>query len=518
MNAKIESPALAVEPLSVAEIAQIATEARRVGTCTAEGIGLCVAERQRAKVRPAPLPTVDSLAKVLLPIITSAPSGETCAVECARAVLAHLGAQPAASEGYDWAERAALLGAQVARLTRENSELAERAAEAQLRFRTEESRHAETRERLTRERDEVAHMVVHHEKRKQLEFGLRELGIGRRGSPEDDALTTIREQRAKLDEQARTLSEQAAEIARLKDAPRFVKDAPRFVGSAELAAARSESVPQAPPAEACSNCDGRGEVAIDRVGDGPEGRQAQCPKCKPAEAPMPRLESETRNWAMDEDPCGEAGKTVADMILRAASADMADAVKAAVETCAKGFAVLRERDTLEIKQMREVIVWREADREADARRIAKLEQELEAALTAADRNGEARDAARRQAEENAQECERLRGALSEAKYDRDNAAKLAEESSKRIVELEESYSAAKESINGLREARDNWHRQAEENAQAARELAELRKLAPRFILGLRAEGERSDYERIQSLLDQPEVKPGDAEQKNEGGK
>jgi hypothetical protein len=78
---------------------------------------------------------------------------------------------------------------------------------------------------------------------------------------------------------------------------------------------------------ACSNCNGLGEVTVDRIGDGPEGRQIPCPKCSPAEAPMPRLEKWIENY--EKTPNAEFSLTVSETgdMLAAARADLADEVK-----------------------------------------------------------------------------------------------------------------------------------------------------------------------------------------------
>jgi hypothetical protein len=77
-----------VEPLSVEELAKL-VEHYLESDMGYTGFDLArdVAEAQRAKVRSVELPTVEELANLLMQIVATSVSGETCAVECACAVL-----------------------------------------------------------------------------------------------------------------------------------------------------------------------------------------------------------------------------------------------------------------------------------------------------------------------------------------------------------------------------------------------------------------------------------------------
>jgi len=246
------------------------------------------------------------------------------------------GAQPAASEGYDWAERAALLGAKVARLTRDLECTARQLAEDQQRV----GDLTEQVARLTRERDEAR--LAQTKTKAHLETALREvLGSDEVYPVAETTVRVFREQRKQLDEQA-------AEIARLKEQLAIVKTPVegiwRWQGD-DLDMPESLTCPVVMSVEIL-----RGLLA----------KEVPAPQAPPAEATMPRLVAAVSARALEP-----AGLMLGELEA-AARADMADAVKAAVETCAKGFAVLQERAALELKQMREVIVGHEAAKPEDA--------------------------------------------------------------------------------------------------------------------------------------------------------
>jgi len=169
------SPALAVEPLSEAEIDKVLADWRisdSYGRPQPRKLVEMVIKRQREKVKPAKLPTVEELAKVIEPlcsevygVIYPAPGrvGEWAKVDAVRyssAVLAHLGAHPTASEDVShtsWHGTAKRLQAEVERLkTKLGSaeHVAKEANKLAVDYQVEIRDLKQQVERLTRERDE----------------------------------------------------------------------------------------------------------------------------------------------------------------------------------------------------------------------------------------------------------------------------------------------------------------------------------------------------------------------------
>jgi len=428
---KVKPVQLAVEPLSEFDLREMVN----MTSGTDMDLARMVAAAQRAKMKPATLPTVDELAKVMdveFPGDDS-PDDPGCAtrlslptrVALARAVLAHLGAQPAedlfakAEQAKDeWAKddltnaRRELerLQAEVERLKVEIKFLQDDVADATV-------ANADLRqqvERLTSERDEWKR----RSDRDQTAIFELAQAVNEIGGPSlpDETVTKkaariLREKRAKLDEQA-------AEIARLRD---------KLERTTNLMIAESsdEPAPQSPPA---------GPYAVKPSYGWPKIEP-------PAEAPMPRLEEAVNQRALE--PCG----LHFDRILSAGHADLAEARK----HDAWAIEQLKKR----IDELEESNRWLQNAREHVIKEVARAEDEVRSL-----RRGLPIKTVAAVDELNA------------------NAKRIAELSDQlAAVTLERATCVPTEEWRTMQAERDEWRRKAEENAQSARELAELRKIA-----------------------------------------